>query len=400
MNKIQESKIEIYTLQRCPYCKKAKAFLKSKGLDYQEYNIDDKGIKLEMENRTGGAKTVPQIFIDDYSIGGFDDLMEMKRSGKLELILDMELDKNFQKKWDLLIIGAGPAGFNAALYSARKGLDVLMVSSDIGGQMADTGEVGNYLGMLDVTGSELIDDFYQHVMDYNVSMEIGETVKNIRKEDDKFFLETESEKELEAKAIIIATGASNRQLGVEGEKEFRGKGVHYCATCDGFLYAGKRVAVVGGGNSGLEASLDLANLSCNVVLVEFQDKLTGDRVLVDKVLNNDNIQVYTAYGVEEIKGDKKLDSIIIKNVNTEEKEKVDVEAVFVEIGLIPNNDFARDILKVNKVNEIVINENNETSIKGIWAAGDVTNIKDKQIIISAGEGAKAALRVSEYLTQH
>ncbi|MFW5981814.1 MAG: glutaredoxin 3 [Halanaerobiaceae bacterium] len=398
MNKSQESKIEIYSMERCPYCKKAKAFLKSKGLDYQEYDIDDKDIKLEMEKRTNGAKTVPQIFVDDYLIGGFDDMMEMKRNGKLDLILGMELNGNFQKTWDVLIIGAGPAGFNAALYSARKGLDALIISSDMGGQMADTGDVGNYLGMRDVTGSKLIDRFYQHVMDYNVSMEIGETVKNISKEDDKFFVETESEKSIQTRAIIIASGAINRKLGVEGERKYRGKGVHYCATCDGFMYAGKRVAVVGGGNSGLEASLDLVNIGCDVFLIEFQEELTGDEILVNKVLNNDSIEVYTGNKVELIEGNKKVESLVIKDLKSEENKKLDVEAVFVEIGLIPNNAFVKDLIELNQNDEIIINENNETNIKGIWAAGDVTNIKDKQIIVAAGEGARAALRVSEYLT--
>ncbi|MFW6288044.1 MAG: glutaredoxin 3 [bacterium] len=398
MTKSQENKIEIYSMERCPYCKKAKAFLKSKGLDFHEYDIDDKKVKLEMKKRTNGAKTVPQIFIEDYLIGGFDDMMEMKRSGKLDLILGMELDENFQKIWDVLIIGAGPAGFNAALYSARKGLDTLLISSDMGGQMADTGEVGNYLGLRDVTGSELIDAFYKHVMDYNVSLEIGETIKNIRKEDDKFFVETESEKIIQTRAIIIASGAINRKLGVAGESVFKGKGVHYCATCDGFMYAGKRVAVVGGGNSGLEASLDLANIDCDVVLIEFQEELTGDKILVNKVLNKASIEVYTGSKVESIEGNKKVESLLVKDLKSEENRKLDVEAVFVEIGLIPNNAFAKDILELNQNDEIIINRNNETNIKGIWAAGDVTDIKDKQIIVAAGEGARAALRVSEYLT--
>ncbi|MFW5976847.1 MAG: glutaredoxin 3 [Bacillota bacterium] len=402
MNQKNQPEIEIYTLKKCPFCRRAKSFLKSKELSYIEYNIDDsEETKQEMQERSGGAKTVPQIFIDGQSIGGYDDLLELKRTGKLDKMLDLNSEKNFCKIWDVVIIGSGPAGFSAALYAARKGLEVLIVSTDMGGQMVDTGEVDNYLGIIESSGPELIKKFWNHVEKYNVDIELGETVADVDKDKEKqlFNLKTESEKNLQSKTVIITTGTTNRELGIPGEKQFKGKGVHYCATCDGYLYAGEPVAVVGGGNAGLEASLDLAKTGCRVNLIEIQDELSGDQVLIDKVYEKDSINIYTGYGSEKIKGDNKVESLIIKNMDTEEKKELQVSGVFIEIGVLPNSEFIKNKVEVNEFNEIKINDNNETSIKGIWAAGDVTNIKDKQIIVAAGEGARTALRVNEFLNK-
>ena len=392
-----QPKIEIYTLDWCPYCRKAKSFLKSKGFTYQEYNIKDENIKKEMEKRTDEAKTVPQIFINDKLIGGYDDMIELKQTGKLNSLLGIKNEINFDKLWDLIIIGTGPAGLSAALYAARKGLEVLLISSAMGGQMVDTGEVGNYLGMLDVKGPDLMQSFWEHVKEYDVKIELGEIVNNIHKNEEKFLVETKSGKEIKTKTIVIATGTDNRELGVPGEKEYKGKGVHYCATCDGYMYVDEPVAVVGGGNAGLEASLDMAKIGCNVDLIEYKDHLTGDAVLVDKVKANNSINIYTKYSVKEIQGDKNVKFLLVENKETEQEEVLNVKAVFVEIGLIPNTEFIDDIVELNEFNEIVVNDENETSVKGIWAAGDVTDIKDKQIIVAAGEGARAALRVNEYL---
>ncbi|MFW6269349.1 MAG: glutaredoxin 3 [Bacillota bacterium] len=397
MNKKDKPEIEIYTLDWCPYCRRAKAFLKSKGFSYKEYNIKDEKIKKEMEARTDGAKTVPQIFIDDQLIGGYDDMFELKQRGKLNDILGFKDEKNFEKDWDLIIIGSGPAGLSSALYAARKGLEVLIISSAMGGQMVDTGAVGNYLGIIDAKGPDLMETFWNHVKEYDVNIELGEVVANIEENEEKFLVETESGKNVKTDTVIIATGTDNRELKVPGEKQFKGKGVHYCATCDGYLYADEPIAIVGGGNAGLEASLDLAKLGCEVDLIEFQEELTGDQILIDKIYANNSINVLTNYQVKRINGQENVNSIQIENRETESEKELDVEGVFVEIGLIPNTEFIKDKVEVNEVDEIVVNEDNETSIKGIWAAGDVTDIKDKQIIVAAGEGARTALRVNEYL---
>ncbi len=394
----QDPRIEIYSLEWCPYCQKAKNYFKSKGFSYQEYDIGNKDTKAEMEERTGGAKTVPQIFINDRLIGGYDDLIDKKHTGELYQIAGFAAEaKVYEKHWDLIIIGAGPAGLNAGLYGARKGLDVLIVAKALGGQMLETGEIDNYLGLPGVEGADMMEAFWRHVSNYDVIMELGEEITAVEKTEEGFQVQTKSGGEISGSSLIIASGTTNRKLDVPGEKEFNGLGVHYCATCDGHLYAGEKVAVIGGGNSGLEAALDLARLDCEIYLVEFLDHLTGDKVLADRVRENDSIEVYTSYGVNKIDGHNKVESLRLKHAENGEKLDLDIAAVFIEIGLIPNNDFVEDMIVVNDLGEIKINNKNETSLEGIWAAGDVTSIMDKQVIVAAAEGAKAALRVNESL---
>ncbi|MFO7818756.1 MAG: glutaredoxin 3 [Halanaerobacter sp.] len=400
MSRDNQPEIEIYTLEWCPYCNKAKSFLKSKGFSFQEYNIDETTVKKEMIKRTDGAKTVPQIFIDDQLIGGYDSMMEMKDSGDLYDLLDIDPNKNFDKLWDVIIIGAGPAGLNTALYGARKGFDILVLSSALGGQMIDTGEIDNYLGVREVQGPNLMRAFWKHVEKYNVTLELGATVADIEKDAEEVVVKTKDGYQVSSRSVVVASGTKNRQLGVEGEKKLKGKGVHYCATCDGYMYEGEPVAIVGGGNAGLEAALDLAKLGCEVELLEVQPELTGDQVLSDKVYENEAINVRTATNVKKIEGDNEgegVDVIVVKDNETGSIYRLDVNGVFIEIGLLPNSSFIEDKVEMNKMKEVVINDNNETSMERVWAAGDVTDIKDKQIIISAAEGAKTALRINEYL---
>ena len=391
----EDKKIEVYSKEWCPYCKKAKAFLKSKGLDFREYDIKKENKMEEMFKRTGN-KTVPQIIINGKSIGGYDDMISLQKSGEFNELLDIKTNDYEDKNWELIIVGAGPAALNAALYGARKGIELLLIAKDMGGQVIDTNEIDNYLGKKDIHGSDLIFDFWDHVHKYNISSLIGEEVVEITEKENKKLLKTDNNKEYLTDAVIIATGTEKRHLGMKQEYVLKGKGVHYCASCDGFLYSGQPVAVVGGGNSGLEASLDLAKIDCDVSLIEIEDSLMGDEYLQEKVKKNENISVYTSHQIKEIIGEDKLESLIINNKNDKTTE-LDVNGLFVEIGLVANTDFVSDIIEVNQNKEIIINDKNETNIKGIWAAGDVTNIKDKQIITSAAEGAKAALRVNEYL---
>ncbi|MFW5995994.1 MAG: glutaredoxin 3 [Halanaerobiaceae bacterium] len=390
--------IEIYTLKNCPYCRKAKNFLQSKGFTYREYGIEEEKNKREMKERTDGAKTVPQIFIEGQLVGGYDDMIEMKASGELAELLGLDgEDDNFSYERDLVIIGAGPAGLNASLYAARKGLDVLLVSEAMGGQMADTGEVDNYLGINNISGPELLRVFWEHIENYDLDLELGEVVSDVYRDDEGKMVVEGSTGTVWAKAVIAASGADNRELGVSGEKKLKGQGVHYCATCDGYLYSKDPVAVVGGGNSGLEAALDMARLESRVDLIEVQDTLTGDQVLRERVENNDLINIHTATEVLEISGENTVDNLVLRDIKKDSRWELNVKAVFIEIGLIPNTDYLEERIKTNDMGEIVINDSNETSMEGLWAAGDITNIRDKQIIISAAEGAKAALRVNEYL---
>ena len=396
----QKPKIEIYTLEWCPYCEKAKALIKSKGFSYEESNLGEEGIKEEMQARTDGAKTVPQIFIGGKHIGGYDQLVEANISGKLDPILGLEAEDSYSDKiWDLIVIGAGPAAFSSALYAVRKGLDVLILAKDMGGQILETDVIENYPGISSIVGSELAQNYWQQVQDYDVKLKLGEEVTDLEKlADQEFEVMTSSGKEIKSRAIIIATGAHSRKLGVMGENRFKSNGVHYCAICDGYMYAGKNVAVIGGGNSGLEAALDLAKIDCQVSLIEFEKQLNGDKVLQKKVAENDSIQVYTGTAIQRIIGEDKVEEIEIQDRETEEYQKLKVEGVFIEIGYEPNSEFAEDAVKINDYGEIIINDDNLTSVEGIWAAGDVTNVKDKQVIVAAAEGAKAALRVNKYLS--
>jgi alkyl hydroperoxide reductase subunit F len=390
-------KIEVYSKDWCPYCKKAKAFLKSKGLDFKEIDINE-GNNFEIMQELTGNKTVPQIIINDNSLGGYDDIIKLENEGKFNELIGQETKDYSKEEWELIIVGAGPAALNAALYGARKGIKLLLLTKDIGGQVINTNEIDNYLGKQGTNGAELIYDFWDHIGKYNVTTVVGEKAVEVIDKDDKKIIKTDNNKEYLTDAVIAATGAQKRHLGMKQEYVLTGKGVHYCTSCDGFLYSGQPVAVVGGGNSGLEAALDLAKIDCKVDLIELQDKLMGDDYLQDRVYDNENISVYTSTTVDQIIGEDKLKSVVIKNVEDESTKELDVNGLFIEIGLIANSDFISDIVELNKQKEIKINNKNETGVEGIWAAGDVTDIMDKQIIISAAEGAKAALRVNQYLS--
>nr|WP_243727823.1 FAD-dependent oxidoreductase [Halanaerobium saccharolyticum] len=295
------------------------------------------------------------------------------------------------------MLGAGPAALNAALYAVRKGIDLLLLTKDIGGQVINTSEIDNYLGKAETTGAQLIYDFWDHIAKYDVKTAIGEEAVEIGSRNGKKVIKTDNNKEYVTESVIMATGAQKRHLGLKQEYVLSGKGVHYCASCDAFLYKGQPTAVVGGGNSGLEAAIDLANIDCQVDLIEIQDKLMGDEYLQERVKNSENITVHTSTKVSQIKGEDKLESVVIENVKDQSTKELNVDGLFIEIGLIANSDFVKELVETNEAKEIIINAKNETGVEGIWAAGDVTNIIDKQIITSAAEGAKAALRVNQYL---
>jgi alkyl hydroperoxide reductase subunit F len=391
-------KIEIYSKEWCPYCRRAKAMLKSLGLEYTDHDITDNDeLFQEMVDRSG-EKSFPQIFFDDKKIGGYDDLIELVSSGGLEKMTEFKRPNCTEKDWDVAVIGAGPAGMTAAVYAVRKGLKVLLVARDIGGQVLETDTIDNYLPEYGTTGPDLMQNFLDHLRNYKIDTLFGEEIMDIRHEEKGHTLMTKSKKEIETKAIIIAAGTKKRHLGVPGESQLKDKGVSYCATCDGFLFENQPVAIVGGGNSALESALDMAKIATEVHLIIRGEQLSGDKSLQKKVYNSNEIEICKSYEVTEIYGDQKVESLKMKNTNTGKERELAVEGVFIEIGLIPNTGFICERLETNQNNEIIIDEDNQTSIKGIFAAGDITNIKDKQIIISAAEGARAALRANEYLS--
>lgn len=295
--------------------------------------------------------------------------------------------------YDLIIIGAGPAGITAAVYAARKRLEFLVITGDIGGQTAWSGDIENYTGYQFITGPDLTAKFEEHMRKYNVTVKEREEVVEVRKTLGAIKVRT-AKGAYESKTAIIASGKVSRQLGVPGEREFKNRGLTYCATCDGPLFSGKEVAVVGGGNSALDAALQLMRIAKHVYVVNKTPRLGGDAIMREKVEKSGIVTVMNDARVTSVLGDKMVRAIKVDMAGKE--EEISVQGVFVEIGLVPNSTFAKDIKK-NEYGEIVVNCRNETDIPGIFAAGDVTDVPEKQIIIAAGEGSKAALAAFKYL---
>jgi len=297
---------------------------------------------------------------------------------------------------DLIIIGAGPAGITAAVYAARKKMGFIVVSKDIGGQTAWSGDVENYTGYQFITGPELAHKFQEHMQHYDVGLRENESVSGVSKTGDKILVVTDKG-EYEARTVIIASGKRTRELNVPGEKEFKNKGLTYCATCDGPLFPDKNVAVIGGGNSALDATLQLIKIAKHIHLINIVSGLTGDPIMREQVEASDRVSIINNAKVNAVLGNKFVNAIKIKKEDRE--ETIDVEGVFVEIGLIPNSDFIKDVEK-NELGEIKVSLRNETTQPAIFAAGDVTDVPEKQIIIAAGEGSKACLSAFRYLATH
>jgi NADH-dependent peroxiredoxin subunit F len=297
--------------------------------------------------------------------------------------------------YDLIIIGAGPAGITAAVYAARKKMRFLMVSKDIGGQAAWSGDIENYTGYQFISGPELVHKFEEHMRTYGIDLKEGEAVSGIRRSGDSFTVQTQTSV-WQSKTLIICSGKRSRELSVPGEREFRNRGLTYCATCDGPLFSGKDVAVIGGGNSALDAALQMMRIARKIYLINNTAGLEGDAVMREKVAQSPIVTVVNNARVVSVQGEKMVGGLVIDH---EGKQRLlDVQGVFVEIGLIPNSEFISGIEK-NHLGEIIVDKNNQTSIPGIFAAGDVTDVPEKQIIIAAGEGSKACLSVFRYLAK-
>ena len=308
----------------------------------------------------------------------------------------VKIDEN--KLYDVTVIGSGPAAVSAAIYAARKGLNVAMVGVKIGGQVLDTNEIENIIGTVSTTGAKFAETLEKHLKEHEIAFKEGHLVKEIKEDGKDKLLMTDDGKSYKTKTVIVATGAKPRSLNIPGEAEYVGKGVHYCSTCDGPFYKGLNVAVIGGGNSGVEAALDLSGIAKSVTLIEFMPELKADKVLQEKLAEQSNIKTILNSATVKVNGNEFVESIVYKSRETDEEKTLNVEGMFVEIGLSPRSEVVKDLVETNKIGEIVINpENNSTSVAGIFAAGDVTSIRQKQIIIAMGEGAKAALGVFEYL---
>lgn len=272
----------------------------------------------------------------------------------------------------------------------------MLISQDIGGQMNWTLGIENYLGYQFIEAPELISKFQSQVDQFPIDQKIGEKVSRLEKTDGGYEAVLENGDRYQSKAVIVATGKRPRMLNVPGEKELAGRGVTYCAICDGPIFTGQRVAVIGGGNSAVEAVLDMLKIAEHVDLVSLTP-LTADPVLTRQLSEGEKLSIYTEYGTERIKGDPLVDGIVIKELKSGVEKQLDVTGVFIEIGLIPNSDSVKDLLELNRSGEISINRSCETALPGLFAAGDVNDVPEKQIVIAAGEGAKAALGAHRYL---
>ncbi|MEZ7517661.1 alkyl hydroperoxide reductase subunit F [Psychrobacter sp. NPDC078370] len=346
---------------------------------------------------------VPAVFLNGkpFANGLIDTA---KLIGKLQeqfpdLLSEVEDDAEQLEQQDVTIIGAGPAGVAAAIYTARKGLKVTMVADRIGGQVKDTQDIENLISVPLTNGTDLSTNFVKHLAEYNITLKEHVSVKEIGEtEEENYSIHLNTGETFNTRSIILATGAQWRKLGVPGEEENIGKGVAFCAHCDGPFFKGKDISVIGGGNSGVEAALDLAGIVNHVTVLEFADELKADQVLINKAKEKTNIEFITGAATQEIKAtDGKVSSIVYQDRSTGETHERDLSGVFVQIGLVPNTGFIKGFVDLNRFGEIEIDERCRTDRKGIFACGDVTTVPFKQINIAMGEGSKAALSAFEYL---
>jgi alkyl hydroperoxide reductase subunit F len=298
--------------------------------------------------------------------------------------------------YELIIIGAGPAGMTAAVYAARKKLNTLLISYDLGGQPLNNTRVENYMGYQFIEGPVLMQKFQEQVKQFSIDIKTGGKVSNLSPIDGGFEIRTDKGENYQARAAIVATGKRSRQLNVPGEEKLKGRGVTYCAICDGPLFAGENVAVIGGGNAALEAAEDMVKIADHVYLVSLTP-LTGDSVLIEKVSAANNLIMFLEHEVLEIKGESRVNDIKIRDLKSKQERELDVGGIFIEIGLTPNSEPFKGIVHLNNLGEIEVSCANETGVPGLFAAGDVTNVPAKQIVVAAGEGAKAALQAQRYL---
>jgi len=302
-------------------------------------------------------------------------------------------------EYDLIIVGGGPAAISAGIYAVRKGLKTLLIAQDWGGQLNWTNLIENYPGFESITGPELVKKLVAHLKKYQgEDWEIRERseIKKIEAEKEQL-VKVEADKVYQAKALILATGRNYKKIGVTGEERFAGKGISYCVTCDGPIFKDKKVAVIGGGNAGLEAALDLLDYASKIYLLEFLPQLTADEYLQKMVRKNSKINILTNVAVQEIKGEQFVNGLIYQERDSQKEKEITLEGVFVGIGTRANSSPVKNVVELNQEGEVKIDEKNRTSVRNIFAAGDVTDVSHKQIVVAAGEGVKAALNVYQYL---
>jgi len=393
-------RIKTYISLSCENCPDVVQALNQMSLlhsDFQHEMID--GGYVQDEINLLGIQGVPSVVVNGKLIhSGKTHLLDLIEKLEGTFGTNKDLSKNVTQDlgtFDVAVIGGGPAGVSAAIYSVRKGLKTAILAERIGGQVQDTRGIENLISVPYTEGPQLSNQLRQHLQAYPVTVIEQRRVKKLEKGDKKKIL-LEGGEFLSAENIIITSGAKWRELQVEGEKEYLGRGVAYCPHCDGPFYKGKKVVVVGGGNSGVEAAIDLAGIVGEVILFEFQDKLKADRVLVDKLNSLSNISVVLQAKITRVIGNgQKVTAIEYQDRRDDNLHKIDLDGIFVQIGLLPNTGFVKNFLELSPFGEIIVDEKGRTNQPGVYAAGDVTTTPYKQIIIAMGEGAKAALAAFE-----
>jgi alkyl hydroperoxide reductase subunit F len=344
---------------------------------------------------------VPAIFMNGQEFGhgrmGLDEIL-----GKMDTETAAKKKEELSQKepYDVLVVGGGPAGASAAIYAARKGIRTGVVTERFGGQVLETLSIQNFISVKSVQGAQLAYSLEEHVKEYGVDIITLQRAQSLVREKDFIEITLESGAVLKSKSIVLSTGARWRELGIPGEKEFKGKGVAYCPHCEGPVFKGKRVAVVGGGNSGVEAAIDLAGIVEHVTLLEFAPELKADGVLQASLKKLPNVDIITNAQTTGITGSDRVQGIYYTDRESLQKRAVDVAGVFVQIGLVPNTEWLKGSIELTPYGEIVVNSRGATSMTGVFAAGDCSNSPYNQIIIAMGDGAKASLSAFDYLIRN
>src|SRR5690625_927168 len=381
--------------QNCPEVVQALNVMSVLNPNVTHTMIDGAAFKEEVESKN--IMAVPTVYLNGEEFGGGRMTVE-EILAKLGSGVDAS---EFEKKdpFDVLVVGGGPGGASAAIYAARKGIRTGIVSERFGGQILDTASIENFISVNRTEGPKVAASLEEHVKDYNIDVMDLQRATRLEKKD---FVEIELENGavLKSKSVVLATGARWRKVGVPGEDELRNKGVAYCPHCDGPLFEGKHVAVIGGGNSGVEAAIDLAGIVKHVTVLEFLDELKADSVLQDRLYSLPNVTVIKSAQTKEITGTDSVNGITYIERDTGTEKHIELEGVFVQIGLVPNTDWLGDAVERNKFGEIIVDKNGATNVPGVFAAGDCTDETYKQIIIAMGAGATASLSAFDYLVRN
>lgn len=385
--------------QNCPDVVQALNLMAVLNPNIQHVAIDGALFQDEVEARE--VMAVPSVFLNGESFGqgrmSLEEIIAKLDSGAAE----RDTEKlNAREAFDVLVVGGGPAGAASAIYAARKGIHTGVAAERFGGQVLDTMAIENFISVAATEGPKLASALEQHVREYDVDIMNLQRAEQLipATEGELHEVKFASGASLKAKTLILATGARWREVNVPGEQQYRGRGVAYCPHCDGPLFKGKKVAVIGGGNSGVEAAIDLAGLVEHVTLLEFDNKLRADEVLQKKLRSLSNVTVHTSAQTTEITGDgTRVNGLLYKDRDSGEEHKVELAGVFVQIGLVPNTGWLKGTVELSPHGEIITNERGATSVPGVFAAGDVTTVPYKQIVIAMGEGSKAALSAFDYL---